>query len=80
LVKPGEIGLRFARLRKKSAATAKSTTPEKVPDARTGAGRPPILAEGVVVFRRRFIRELTLEPRQQDLIDRVELESKRHEH
>src|SRR5271168_5503967 len=28
-VKPGEIGLRLARLRKKSAATAKSATPER---------------------------------------------------
>ncbi len=32
-----------------------------------------------MVCRRRFIRELTLEPRQQDLVHRVELESECHE-
>jgi hypothetical protein len=31
-----------------------------------------------VVLRRRFIRELTLEPRQQYFMDRIELESESH--
>jgi hypothetical protein len=43
-----------------------------------GAGGNPISAESIVVFRGSVIREFTLEAGQQDLINRVELESVRH--
>jgi hypothetical protein len=51
----------------------------KVPDARAGIRRGPILAQGIMVCLGRFIRELTLESRQQDLVDRIEFESECHE-
>src|SRR5271168_231151 len=44
-----------------------------------GAGSDPISAQGIVVFRSGVIREFTLEPGQQDLMDWVELDSERHD-
>lgn len=51
----------------------------KIPYTGAGVGRPPILAEGVMVFRRGLIGEFTLEPGEQDSIDRVKLEAEWHE-